>query len=91
MTQHNANSAPVEIKFRGESIFLHEPGCQCGYEHDGRFTDPNNTKVAVLTLVDERANLRYFQIWFRSAKWTLHEAMEQLLERVRNGRGGKAA
>lgn len=78
---------PIEMRYRGVEIFLHEPGCTCGSEHDGRF-DVADTKVTILTTLDEAENVRYYQVWYRTGKWNLHEAMDQLLERKRNGLGG---
>ena len=83
-------SLPIEMTFGAETIFLHEYGCKCGLDHDGRFVSAT-TKCVVLTLVDERAKLRYYQIWFRTGLWDLHQACESLIERKRSGQGGKAA
>jgi len=82
---------PIEINYGGEEIFLHEPGCECGYDHDGRFGENPDARIAILTSLDQKSGMRYFQIWYRTGAWGLHQAIEQLLDRKRNRSGGRAA
>jgi hypothetical protein len=81
---------PIEILYAHTRIFLHEPGCTCGLDHDGKL-DLQEGKVAILTTLDERAKMRYFQVWYRTGKWSLKDAIEQLLDRKRKQSGGRAA
>lgn len=81
---------PIALIYRGHDIFVHEPGCECGYDHEQRFIQPD-ARLAILTALDEGGGIRYHQIWYRTGAWSLHDAIEQLLERKRNGSGGRAA
>jgi hypothetical protein len=81
---------PIEMNYAGARIFLHEPGCECGLDHDGMF-NKGDAKVGYLTTLDERTNIRYFQVWYRTGKWDLHAAINMLLERKRTNTGGRAA
>ena len=85
-----AISEPLEVIFGRERIFVHEPGCNCGLDHDGKFTQQDG-KVAMLTVWDETTNQRFYQIWWRTGKWGLQDAIQMLLERKKKNIGGRAA
>lgn len=80
---------PIEMKYAGTTIYLHEPGCECGLNHEQRFVD-RDAKVAILTTFDQATKVRYSQVWFRTGKWQLRDAIELLLERRRNKVLGRA-